>query len=711
MTNATDSKRALPGSLNGNRRIDQWLGLPEPGRVRVSVGKVEIGQGITTALLQIAADEFDVDPGRVTMPRPSTAASPDEGVTSGSRSIEESGEALRAVCAEARDILVQEAAKRLGVSVERLTVDDGTIRVRDSGQSITYWDLPAAELFAREASGDVKPKTPAEYRVIGSSTARLDVPGKISGGAFIHDMDLPGMLYGRVIRPPSYRATLVTLDEAGLRALPGIVAVVRDGHFVGIAGEREEAVVKAWKAADKYCTWSERPDLPDCDNLAVALKRLASRFEVVNEKSDPPAKATAAQRLCATYTKPFIAHATIGPSCGVAHYVDGHMHVWTHSQGIFLNRLDLTKALRLPAERITVTHMDGAGCYGHNGADDAALDAALIARAVPGKPVKVQWMREDEFGWEPFGPAMIVNLSGAVDAAGNIVDWDHEQWSNPHSMRAGRTPHCGLLASWYLAEPSEIPPALDMPHPAGGSDRNAIPTYAFPNQRIAKHLVTEMPVRVSALRTLGGFINVVASECFLDELAHAASADPVAFRLKHMKDPRARAVIEAAARHSGWNPADQGGNGAGRGIGYGRYKTVGAYCAVVAEIEVDRAIRVKRCVAAVDCGLVINPDGVINQIEGGIIQAISWTLKEQVRFDRTRILTRTWEDYPILTFSEIPAVEVHLIDRPEQPPKGTGEASSGPVGAAVANALFHALGIRVRDLPLSPERIVAAMGT
>ena len=556
MTKAADSKRALPGSLNSNRRIDQWLGLPEPGRVRVSVGKVEIGQGITTALMQIAADEFDVNPGRVVMPRPSTAASPDEGVTSGSRSIEESGEALRAVCAEARDILVQEAAKRLGVSVERLTVDDGTIRARDSGQSITYWDLPAADLFAREATGDVKPKSPAEHRVIGGSTARLDVPGKISGGAFIHDMDLPGMLYGRVIRPPSYRATLVTLDEAGLRALPGIVAVVRDGHFVGIAGEREEAVVKAWKAADKYCTWSEKPDLPDCDNLVVDLKQLASRFEVVNEKSDPDAKATAAKRVSATYTKPFIAHATIGPSCGVAHYVDGHMHVWTHSQGIFLNRLDLTKALRLPAERITVTHMDGAGCYGHNGADDAALDAALIARAVPGKPVKVQWMREDEFGWEPFGPAAVIENAAGLDDAGRIVEWRHEIWSNGHSTRPGRAKTPTLLAATHLEQafPKLVAVNVALAR-GGGAESNAIPGYDFPAYSVICNRVLSMPIRTSALRGLGAFANVFAIESFMDELAQVAGADPVAFRLAHLAagDARSRAVIESAARRSGWH--------------------------------------------------------------------------------------------------------------------------------------------------------------
>jgi nicotinate dehydrogenase subunit B len=358
-----------------------------------------------------------------------------------------------------------------------------------------------------------------------------------------------------------------------------------------------------------------------------------------------------------------------------------------------------------------VRHMEGAGCYGHNGADDAAFDAVLLARAVPGRPVRLQWMREDEFGWEPFGPAMLVEMQASLDAHGNIVDWRQDHYTNKHICRPGRHPNPGLLAAWHLDKGHEPPPTVDLPLAMGGaSQRNAVPGYDFPNERVVNHTLQSMPVRISTLRGLGAYINVFSIESLLDELALSVDLDPVEFRLRHQKDPRARAVIEAVAKRAGWQPNAKGDGQRGMGIGYARYKGFGNYVAVIAEVVVERTVRVPRVWTALDCGRIVSPDGIANQAEGGIVQATSWTLKEQVRFDRTRITTRTWEDYPILTFAEAPRVETVLIDRPDEPSVGVGEGMAGPTVAAIGNAVANALGVRVRDLPFTPERIVAAMG-
>jgi CO/xanthine dehydrogenase Mo-binding subunit len=358
---------------------------------------------------------------------------------------------------------------------------------------------------------------------------------------------------------------------------------------------------------------------------------------------------------------------------------------------------------------VDVIHADGAGCYGHNGADDAALDAALLARDC-GRPVLLQWTREDELAWAPFGSAMVVRLSAALNAQGRIVDWQHELWSHTHIKRPGWREGVNLLAAWHADPPHPVPPPQDNPLPAGGGDRNAVPLYDFARQEVVYNFIAEMPLRVSALRSLGAYGNVFAIESFMDELAAAAGADPVEFRLRHLQDERAREVIAAAARLAGWKAGEPTDGSAGRGIGFARYKNVSAYCAVVARIEVGEKIRVRKVFAAVDCGLVVNPDGIRNQIEGGIIQAISWTLKEAVTWDRERVTSRSWETYPILRFDEVPEVDVILLDRPALPSLGVGECAAGPVAAALANALQHAMGVRARDLPLTPERIARAIG-
>ncbi|HXV09476.1 MAG TPA: molybdopterin cofactor-binding domain-containing protein [Burkholderiales bacterium] len=708
MSAAENTPRKLPGSLNTNRRLDRWLRINRDGTVSVFPGKVEIGQGILTALSQIVAEELDVGLQRVRLAPTDTSYSPDEGMTSGSQSITDGGAALRYAAAEARDLLMQKAASQLGVSLEQLTVTDGTIKARGGG-SVTYWDIATEDLLKREATGDVPPKPAGQHSVIGAAIPRRDIPAKVSGApSYVHDLDLPGMLHGRIARPPSYGAKLAALDEADVRAMPGVVAVVRDGSFVGVVAQREDQAIRALNRIKRIARWEERGGLPESTDPRFLLKE-TTEDEVISEKSDQPAAARKAKTLEAEYTRPYIAHATIGPSCAVAICDDGRYTIWTHSQGVYPLRHDLSKVLKVEPERITIIHSDGAGCYGHNGADDAALDAALLARAVPGQPVRVQWMREDEFTWEPYGPTMVVKLKASLDADGNIVDWVEDIWSNSHSTRPGAAKGVNLIAAWHLAKPHEPSPPRNPPLPGGGSHRNAIPIYEFPNQRVTNHLVKRMPLRVSALRALGATANVFAIESFMDELAAAAGADPIEFRLRHLKDPRARAVLEAVAAKAGWKKGEKGDGARGRGVGFARYKNGAAYVAAIVEVEIGNEIGVKRAWVAIDAGLVINPDGLINQTEGGLIQTVSWVLKEAVQFDRERVLTQTWLDYPILTFDEVPPVEVTVINRPELPPLGAGEGTQGPTAAAVANAVHNAIGARLRDLPFTRDKVISAL--
>jgi len=439
---------------------------------------------------------------------------------------------------------------------------------------------------------------------------------------------------------------------------------------------------------------------------------LPGQSSVVSEKqAGAPAVARTVE---ATYTRPYIAYASIGPSCAVAEFNDGSLTVWTHSQGVFPLKRDLVKALKLDADAVRCAHAEGSGCYGHNGADDVALDAALLARAAAGRPVRVQWMRDDEFAWEPYGPAMLARAKASLDANGRIVDWVYEVWSNTHSTRpAAPDGDNNLLASWNVAEPSKPGPPTNIPQPAGDGDRNAVPLYDFPNQRVVNHLITRMPLRVSALRTLGAYANVFAVESFMDELAAAAGQDPIAFRLAHLGDPRARTVIELAAKKAGWKEGEKGDGTRGRGVAFAKYKNLATYVAVVAEVEIDRKtgqVRAPHAFAAADAGQNINPDGLKNQIEGGMIQSASWTLHEAVRFDRNGITSRDWSGYPILTMPEVPEVDVALIDRPDEKPLGAGEAAQGPMAAAIANAFANATGRRVLDLPFSPERVQTALG-
>ena len=701
----------LPGSLQSNPRLSQWLRIRADGIVEASSGKVEIGQGILTAVAQIVADELDVELSRVRMVPATTAASPNEGVTSGSLSIQQSGVALRYACAEARAIHLDAAAQRLGVDVQSLEVRDGEI-VGPGNLRTSYWELAEHDtgggLLDRDATARVAPKPAAARRLVGAAAPRIDIPDKVFGRPrFVHDLALPGLLHSRVLRPPSPGATLAALDETGAEAVPRVVAVARDGSFAGVVAETEDAALAGLRALAASATWQPGDALPDEGDLPAWIRSQPVETTPINTR-EAAAPGRVARTVRRTYTRPFVAHASMAPSCAIAQWSDGGVHIWTHSQGIYNLRADLELVFGLPAERIVVEHAEGAGCYGQNGADDVALEAALLARAAEGRPVRLLWSREDELAWSPMGAAQLVDIEADLDEAGEIVAWRHDVWGNGHVSRPGRGKTPTLQAAWQLAKPFPRLVAVNPPLVGGGgSERNATPGYDLPAWRVTNHRLLTMPIRTSSLRTLGAFANVFAIESFVDELAAERGEDPLAFRLRHLKDARARAVLEDAARRAGWS-SRQKREGAGHGLGFARYKGFGAYCAAVAEVETDPDIRVRRLVLAVDVGEAINPDGVANQMEGGAIQATSWVLKEAVRFDRSRITSDTWETYPILRFSEVPAVEVEIIARPEEKPLGAGEAAHGPVAGAIANAIYDALGVRVRDLPITRERIIAA---
>jgi nicotinate dehydrogenase subunit B len=711
----------LPGSLHTNRSLDAWLRINADGSVTVFTGKVELGQGIVTALAQIAAEELDVPLASVTMISGDTGRTPNEGQTAGSQSVEQSGTALRMAGAEVRAMLVELAAAKLGVAANTLKVADGVIAAPD-GRKVSYGELAATVDLKREATAKAPPKPPAQHRIVGKSVPRIDIPGKMTGAAaFVQDVRLPGMLHGRIVRPPRYGAKLDSVDEARVKAMPGVVAVVRDGSFLGVVARREEQAINARLVLIETARWSGGPALPDPANLYDQLMALRSETRVISEKDAPvPADAKV---LEATYRRPYQAHAAIAPSCALAEFKDGKLTVWTHSQGVYPLRATMARALGMQPRDIRCIHAEGAGCYGHNGADDVAFDVALLARAVQGRPVRLQWMRDDEFKWEPYGAAMTMKVKGAV-SGGRVVDWAFDVWSQSHNLRPGDPDGINLLGSWYLADAKKPGPARHAAQPNGAGDRNAITRYDFPRQRTTHHLIMEQPVRTSAMRTLGAYANVFAIESFMDELAAAAGIDPVAFRLAHVKDERERAVIEAVAKAANWKPgesyqrSDGRGNASnvlrGRGIGYARYKTVATYNAVIAEVEVNPrtgVVKVPRIWAAADAGQIINPDGLINQIEGGVVQSMSWTLMEQVRFDRNGILSEDWWNYPILTMPDVPKVETVLLNRPNERSLGAGEASQGPTAAAIANAFAAATGRRIRELPLTPERVRAALGS
>ncbi|TPI12783.1 xanthine dehydrogenase family protein molybdopterin-binding subunit [Mesorhizobium sp. B4-1-3] len=706
---AQAAKPKLPGSLADTPSLDAWIRIDADGSITVFTGKAELGQGTKTSLRQIAAEELEVEPASIKLVTADTALTPNEGYTAGSQTIQNSGTAIRHASAQVRQILIAKASQKLGAPVEALKAQAGTI-VGPNGAKASYGELVSAEFLHVDAAADTKLKPPAAYHAIGRPFARVDIPAKVTGGnAYVQDMRPPGMVHARVVRPPSYGAKLTDFADAAVKAMPGVIAVVRDGDFLAVVAEQEFQAVKAMRATAAVAKWQEQPELPDQYDLPAFLEKSVSEIGTVT--SVGAESAPGAKTLQAQFTRAYQMHGSIGPSSAVAMLDNGLTTVWTHTQGVYPDRKAIAQMLGVPEEKVRCIHTEGSGCYGHNGADDAAADAALIAQKVPGKPVRVQWMRDQEHLWEPYGPAMLTRASATLDQSGNIVSWHYDLWSNSHGTRPGSAG--SLVAGRLMARHFPPDPAKLQISPLGNGDRNAIPLYDVPNQRVNWHFIADMPVRVSSLRSLGAYCNVFSIESFMDELALAANADPVEYRLRHLKDPRAKKVIEVAAEKFGWSK-DSLPEGRGRGFAFAKYKNHAAYLAVALEADVDSdsgAIKVSRVVAAVDCGEAVAPDSIINQTEGGILQSMSWTLYEAVHFDRTRILSPDWSTYSILRFSAVPdSVEVQVVDNPGAPYLGVAEAAQGPTAGAIANAFRSATGKRIYDLPYTRERVKGVLG-
>lgn len=703
--------------------VDSWLEIGPDGNVIVYAGKVELGTGLKTALSQIVAEELDVPFERIRMFMGDTFLTPNQGVTAGSKSIQVAGPVLRQAAAEARLVLIERAAGQLGVPADDLEIREGVVTVlNDERQSIPIGEL-AAEPFAREVTGDAPEQSPGAYTIVGQSIPRVDIPAKLTGGeAYVQDVRLEGMLHGRVVRPwlrtlEGVGATIERFDDSAARDMPGIVQIVRDGDFVGVVAEREEQAIRAAQALE--IVWAPGEPLPANDRIYDLLREMPlaedEGGEIVRNGDVDGALDAAAQTLEATFTFPSQAHAMMGPSCAVADVRDDGATIYSQSQNVFALGQTLAGLLGMAPEQVRVTFREGSGCYGQSGADDVAADAAFLSQAV-GRPVRVQWMREDEFAWEPKSPPMTMDLRGGLDDEGNVLAWDYAVWTPTHNTRP-RDEVSKVLAGQLMASPAEM---FEVGY--GGGDRNAPTNYAFPNNRVTVHWVTTPPLRPSALRSLGGLANSTANELFLDEMAAAAGADPVEFRLRHLFDPRAIEVVRAAADGYGWESRPAGPDPdadpaeremlTGRGIAFARYETEFAYAAVVAEVQVnpeDGRVRVSRVVVGHDCGLIVNPDGLMNQIEGNVIQGIGRALMEEVTWDDRQVTSLDWSTYHIPTFADIPRIESVLIDRPEEPALGAGEPAICPVVAAVGNAIFDATGVRLRDVPFTAERVRAAM--
>jgi CO/xanthine dehydrogenase Mo-binding subunit len=695
----------LPLSIQTNRRMEKWLLFNPDRTLRLAVGKVELGQGNVTALAQIAAEELDIDLARISVLSGDTQDAPDEGQTTSSQSIEVSGRSVRLVTAEFRARVLDRLAQRLNCSPDDITVEDGAFRHGDASTGHDYWNFSSADDFAPDIEGTAATKPPSSYRIVGQPIPRRDLPAKVSGSGFIHDMARPDMLHARILRQPCRGATLASLNEAAIRrAAGGDVRIVRVGNFVAFASVDETVVQRVAAAAPQHAVWNNVPALTPEMQEAKWLVGKPSNDRVLYDAIAPVAGAV----VEASYSRPYIAHASMGPSCALAEFRNGRLEIWSHTQGVYPLRTALANVLSLPADAITVRHAHGAGCYGHNGADDVAVDAAVIAREIPDHCIRVMWRREEEFGFEPLGSAMHVTARAVLDDAGRPIDWTTEVWSATHVQR----PSTGgnMLTHEALPTPPPDPRPTDPPEAnGGGGTRNGLPLYNFGAKRIVHHLVLEPPTRTSALRGLGALTNVFAIECFMDELAERAGADPLAYRLALLSDARARRVLEMVAEQCGWASRGASGSGSGLGLAWARYKNKAAYAAVAVEVDVDQQVRVRRAWCAADAGLVINPDGAINQLEGGIVQAISMTLKEQMRLGPDGRASLDWDSYPILKFSEVPEINTELVHAPDLPTLGMGECTFGPTAAAIGNAVAHALGTRVRDMPLSRERIAAAL--
>ena len=692
-------------------QLDSWLAVGADGSITLYSGKVELGTGVETALSQIVAEELDVPIGRVTVIQGSTGLVPDQGYTAGSRTLQSGGVQIRQAAATARQALLALAAARLGAPASALAVRNGTVFA--GARSVSYAELTGGRHFARAVDRAAPLKQPSAYTTVGRAVPRVELPAKVYGThVYVHNVRVPGMLHGRVVRPTAIGATLGAIDDHAARAIPGVVDIVHRANFVGVVAMREENAIEAARALDVTWTPPAMP-LPSLHDVYDAMHTTASRERVLTSIGNVDAPlADGARQLQATYFTPYQSHGSIGPSCAVADVRDDEATVWSGTQGSYALRDALAELLGIAPERVRVVWTEASGCYGHNGADDAAADAALLSQAVH-RPVRVQWSRADELGWDPKSPAMRMDVRGAVDARGRVVVWDYAVTTPTHSTRPGG--HAGNLLAGQLL-------GLTGRSGFGGGDRNARHNYIFPADRVVSRQFEHGPLRPSAMRGLGAPANLFATESFMDELAAVAHVDPIQFRLGHLQDPRGIAVIQRVAELSGWEPRPsprriaRAGDSAmevGRGIAFAQYENQFAYIATIAEVEVHPAsgrVRVRRACVAFDCGLIVNPDGLRNQIEGATIQGISRALLEAVRYDDRAVTSVDWKTYPILAFPDVPdTVEVALLNHPDQPAWGAGEPATCTVAGAIANAIFDATGARVRAVPFTPERVRAAL--
>jgi nicotinate dehydrogenase subunit B len=687
--------------------VDSFLAVHADGSVTIYTSKVDVGTGLRLAMSQMVAEELGIPVERISVVEGDTALTPDQGGTGGSTGIPRGAVEVRQAAATARQAFLTLGAERLGRPAAELTLVDGQVRPVTGGPGINLGTLVGGKHLAIQVDPQVALQDPTRYTVVGQPLQRPDVLGKCTGQhLYVQDFTVPGMLHGRVIRPPALGATLLTVDESSLRDIPD-VRVVRMESFLGVVAPDEWAAVRA--ARTLKATWSAWQGLPGSEGLDRSVREGAvERTETLVSRGDPAAALPAAvTQLAATYVWPFQSHASLGPSCAVADVRPEGTTIWTASQGPHALRRNLATIFGVPEDTLRVIFLESSGSYGTNGGDDAAADALLLSKTV-GRPVRVQWTREDEHGWDPKGPPHVLALRGGLDADQRIIGWDTQMW-----LPANVPGHRPFLA----VDAAGMPQAHG--RGAGQIAQNGDPPYAAANVHVRVHWLKETPLRLSNLRAPGKIANVFAVESFTDELAAAAGADPVAFRVRGLTDPRAVDVLKRATEMLGWqarpspNPRlAQDHVLTGRGVAYVRYKQSENYVAMAMAVAVDPAsgrISVQRVTCAHDCGLVVNPDGLRNQIEGSILQTLSRTLHEEVQFDHSRVTSVDWVSYPILTFPEVPAIEVALLDRPTLPPFGAGEASTAPVAAALANAIFDATGVRLRAVPFTPNRVKAAL--
>jgi CO/xanthine dehydrogenase Mo-binding subunit len=703
--------RATPAKPVILTEVDSFLTINPDGAVTVYSGKVDLGTGVKTALTQIVADELDVTMSSVRIVQGDTLTTPDQGPTFGSLSIQIGGMQIRNAAALARAALLEAAAERLNAKPEELSIENGVI-TNPTGQ-VTFGQLIGGKSFDLKVDHTKPPrwKDAKAYKHIGTSVARLDIPDKVTGRfTYMHDVRVPGMLHGSVVRPPAIGAELEAVDEASIRAIPGIVKVVREGNFLGVVAESEWSAIRAARGLE--ATWSEWKGLPEQAKLYEYVRGSKVAKDEVTGNVGNTAEAMAkdgVKKLAATYDFAIHTHGSIGPSCAIAEFKDGKLTSWSASQMTHSLQKQLAKMLALPVENVRCIYVEGSGCYGRNGHEDAAADAAILAKAV-GKPVRVQWSRADEHGWDPKGPPTLIDIRAALDGA-NVAAWESEFFIPQQTPNMFLVPLMAATLSGLPADETIAP---------GNIFQNSNIPYKFANIKAVCHRLETTPLRPSWIRTPGRMQNTYANECFMDELAAAAGEDPIAFRRKVLDpaDKRGLEVLDRVAQLAKWEsraspkPGESGDVATGRGVSYCKYELVRTYIAVVAEVEVTKstgAIRVTRFHVVHDCGQIINPDGLRNQIEGNVIQTVSRTLIEEVKFSRSAVTSLDWASYPILTFPEVPEIVMDLIDRPSEKPWGAGEPSAAVVPSAISNAVFDAAGVRLRSVPYTRDKVKAAM--